>query len=103
MVESVLLSCLRTPGKQCLCLEENSPSSFFYLFSFTSLPLIDHSVWYYPSQGYDDSDEELLDIGVRGGNWGNKMVRGARWVRRGKIAAWGPGMDEWEVREVFFE
>ena len=74
----------------------------FNSFSFASLPLNDHSAWYYPSQGYDDSDEELLNVGVRGGNWGNKMIRGARWVRRGKIAAWGPGMDEWEVRKTLF-
>lgn len=32
-----------------------------------------------------------------GGNWGNKTRKGSRWVRKGKMAAWGSGMDEWEV------
>ncbi|KAG5733055.1 hypothetical protein E4T56_gene3572 [Termitomyces sp. T112] len=62
------------------------------------LPLSDSIKWYYPSQGYD-SDEELLKPGSRGGNWGNKTIRGARWVRKGKITTWGPSMDDWESEE----
>ncbi|KAF8058271.1 hypothetical protein FPV67DRAFT_1524722 [Lyophyllum atratum] len=62
------------------------------------LPLSDHNNWYYPSHGYD-SEEETLESGSRGGNWGNKTVKGARWVRRGKITSWGPAMDDWEEEE----
>ncbi|GLB36424.1 hypothetical protein LshimejAT787_0307120 [Lyophyllum shimeji] len=61
------------------------------------LPLSDHNNWYYPSHGHD-SEEETLEP-ARGGNWGNKTVKGARWVRRGKITPWGPGMDDWEAEE----
>lgn len=60
------------------------------------LPLGDQNTWYYPSQGHD-SDEDLLSVGVQGGNWGKKATKGARWVRRGKMTAWGPGMDDWEA------
>lgn len=35
---------------------------------------------------------------MKGGNWGKKNVRGARWVRRGKATPWGPSRGEWEVR-----
>jgi hypothetical protein len=65
---------------------------------YSAIPLNDQNAWYYPSQGHDDSEDELLDVGTNGGNWGKKTARGSRWVRRGKIVAWGPGMDEWEVR-----
>jgi hypothetical protein len=64
-----------------------------------ALPLNDQNAWYYPSQGHDDSEDEFLNVSTRGGNWGKKTAKGARWVRRGKIAAWGPGMDEWEAEE----
>ncbi|KAG8220022.1 hypothetical protein J3R82DRAFT_1033 [Butyriboletus roseoflavus] len=59
--------------------------------------LNDHNAWYYPSQGFDP-ETESLNISVSGGNWGKKTMKGCRWVRRGKIAAWGPNMDEWEVK-----
>ncbi|TFK41340.1 hypothetical protein BDQ12DRAFT_679292 [Crucibulum laeve] len=62
------------------------------------LPLGDPNSWYYPSNGYESEEEELC-VGAREGNWGNKAIKDARWVRRGKIAAWGPGMDEWEAEE----
>ncbi|KAH7883826.1 hypothetical protein F5I97DRAFT_1895935 [Phlebopus sp. FC_14] len=62
------------------------------------LVLNDHNAWYYPSQGFD-SETESLSVGVAGGNWGKKTVKGSRWVRRGKIAAWGPSMDEWEAED----
>lgn len=36
---------------------------------------------------------------MKRGNWGNKLVEGARWVHKGKLAAWGPERDDWEVEE----
>ncbi|KAH7923994.1 hypothetical protein BV22DRAFT_1067583 [Leucogyrophana mollusca] len=60
--------------------------------------LNDYNAWYYPSQGFD-SDCEEFDLRTHGGNWGRKTTKGSRWVRKGKIAAWGPGMDEWEAEE----
>ncbi|KAI6153366.1 hypothetical protein BKA82DRAFT_4089077 [Pisolithus tinctorius] len=62
------------------------------------LVLNDHNAWYYPSQGFD-SDTESLNTSVAGGNWGKKTMKGSRWVRRGKIASWGPGIDEWEAED----
>jgi len=61
--------------------------------------LNDQNAWYYPSQGNDDSEEEPLAPATKGGNWGKKTAKGSRWIRRGKIAAWGPGMDEWEEED----
>ena len=70
-----------------------------WLFSSDApiLPLGDQNSWYYPSHG-NDSDEEPLAPGSTSGNWGNKTSAGARWIRRGKIASWGPGMEDWEAR-----
>ena len=68
-----------------------------YVDSGDLLPLSDRNAWYYPSLGHDSDDEEL-DVGLPEGNWGHKNAKGARWVRRGKIAAWGPEMEDWEVR-----
>jgi len=62
------------------------------------LPLGDQNAWYYPSHGYD-SEEEDLHVASNGGNWGKKTTKGARWVHRGKMTSWGPGMDEWEAEE----
>jgi hypothetical protein len=59
----------------------------------SELPLTDTNNWFYPSHGHE-SDEDILEPGARGGNWGKKMIKGARWARRGKIAAWGPAMEE---------
>ena len=59
-------------------------------------PLGDPNSWYYPSQGYS-SDEDEDDSLLQNSNWGQKTTKGARWMRRGKMTAWGPGMDEWEV------
>jgi hypothetical protein len=64
-----------------------------------SVPLSDHNMWYYPSHGHD-SDEEDISIGPKTGNWGCKNAKGARWVRRGKITPWGPGMEDWEVSQL---
>ncbi|KAG0703126.1 hypothetical protein DFH29DRAFT_1043576 [Suillus ampliporus] len=62
------------------------------------LVLNDHNAWYYPSQGFS-SDDEDLSVSIVGGNWGNKTTKGSRWVRKGKMAAWGPGMDDWEAED----
>ncbi|KDR84808.1 hypothetical protein GALMADRAFT_52754 [Galerina marginata CBS 339.88] len=62
------------------------------------LPLSDRNAWYYPSLGHE-SDEEELGVGLPEGNWGHKHTKGARWVRRGKITAWGPEMEDWEAEE----
>ena len=67
------------------------------------VPSNDRNNWYYPAllrPDAEEEDEDELAIGVSGGNWGNKHVHGARWIRRGKKAAWGPGRDAWEVRTV---
>ncbi|PFH49213.1 hypothetical protein AMATHDRAFT_63591 [Amanita thiersii Skay4041] len=61
-------------------------------------PLSDRNSWYYPSHGHD-SDEDEARVGTKLGNWGRKSARGARWVRRGKLAAWGPSMEDWEAEE----
>jgi hypothetical protein len=60
------------------------------------LPSHDNNSWYYPSQGHD-SDEDNLSYGISRGNWGKKKAAGARWIRTGKLTAWGQGIEEWEV------
>jgi len=40
--------------------------------------------------------------GAREGNRGNKLKKGARWVRRGKAVAWGMGVGEREVSQRLF-
>ncbi|THH09879.1 hypothetical protein EW145_g1701 [Phellinidium pouzarii] len=65
-----------------------------------SFPMpIGQTEYYYPSFVASDSDESELPAGVARGNWGKKAMKGARWVRRGKAAAWGPNKGEWEVEE----
>ncbi|KAI0307999.1 hypothetical protein B0F90DRAFT_1807333 [Multifurca ochricompacta] len=50
-------------------------------------PTKDSNSWYHPSlEGIE-------------GKWGRKAAKGARWLRKGKLAAWGPGMEEWEADE----
>lgn len=66
-------------------------------YSIASLPSFDKNTWYYPSHGYEDSDARFVSAR---GNWGRKTVHDARWIRRGKIAPWAPGMEDWEVRLV---
>ncbi|KAF8898397.1 hypothetical protein BD779DRAFT_1483694 [Infundibulicybe gibba] len=63
-----------------------------------AIPLSDQNIWYYPSHGYD-SDQDIVPIGSKRGNWGRKTVKHARWVRRGKITSWGPGIEDWEAEE----
>ena len=57
---------------------------------------LDESEWEYMSTIIQNEDTEL-PAGVKGGNWGNKLYEGARWLRRGKLAAWSPTRDDWEV------
>ena len=64
--------------------------------SLASLPSNDSNSWYYPAAGHV-SDENDMPIFTSSGNWGRKTTRGARWVRKGKLAAWGPGIEDWEV------
>lgn len=67
------------------------------LYSLLLLPSHDNNNWYFPSQGHD-SDEDLMNYGISRGNWGKKKAKGSRWVRTGKLAAWGPGHEDWGVR-----
>lgn len=62
----------------------------------TQISSLDESDWEYLSTLLQNEDTELPP-GVKGGNWGNKLHEGARWVRRGKMAAWSPTRDDWEV------
>jgi hypothetical protein len=60
-------------------------------------PTKDSNSWYHPSlEGASGDEAESIDVAK--GNWGRKTAKGARWLRKGKLAAWGPGMEEWEVR-----
>ncbi len=69
--------------------------------SYVGLPSNDTHGWYYPSHGYaSDEDEVDVRFSTAVGNWGRKAARDARWVRHGKMAAWGPSMEEWEVRRL---
>ncbi|TFL06471.1 hypothetical protein BDV98DRAFT_559467 [Pterulicium gracile] len=61
-------------------------------------PLDDYNSWYYPSHGYTSDEEHPTDI-QRQGNWGRKSSKGARWIRKGKMAAWGSGLEDWEGEE----
>ncbi|KAH8100503.1 hypothetical protein BXZ70DRAFT_937537 [Cristinia sonorae] len=68
--------------------------------SFVGLPSNDINAWYYPSHGYgDDAEDDDVRFNTGTGNWGRKMNRDARWIRRGKMTAWGPAMEEWEAEE----
>ena len=70
-----------------------------HLTSGDLLSLSDQNIWYYPMHGHD-SDEEELPVALPQGNWGYKNAKGGRWVRQGKITAWGPEMEDWEVRLI---
>lgn len=64
-------------------------------------PTRDNNSWYHPSlEGASSDEEDSIDVAK--GNWGRKTAKGARWLRKGKLAAWGPGMEEWEVRALAF-
>lgn len=63
------------------------------------LPSGDRNEWYYPSRPYDSDDDEL-QAGAPTGNWGRKHLRSSRFVRKGKMTAWGPGREEYDVRLI---
>ncbi|KAI0076263.1 hypothetical protein K474DRAFT_1684919 [Panus rudis PR-1116 ss-1] len=68
--------------------------------SFVSLPSNDMQAWYYPTHGYDsDADDDDIRYSTAIGNWGRKHHKDARWIRRGKMAAWAPGYEEWESED----
>ncbi|KAH9937452.1 uncharacterized protein B0H18DRAFT_970695 [Fomitopsis serialis] len=64
--------------------------------SIASLSSFDKNAWYYPSHGYEDTD---IRFASARGNWGRKMVHDARWIRRGKMAPWATGVEDWEEEE----
>lgn len=70
--------------------------------SLVSLPSNDNDAWYYPSYGFEPNDEDLPQPAFRG-NWGIKTHNEAKWVRKGKMTAWGPWMEDWEVRLLCFQ
>ncbi|KAF8482154.1 hypothetical protein DFH94DRAFT_735380 [Russula ochroleuca] len=76
------------------------PSSMFEdrdSYNFPT-PTKDSNSWYHPSlEGASGDEEEPIEVAK--GNWGRKTAKGARWLRKGKLAAWGPGMEEWEADE----
>jgi hypothetical protein len=78
--------CLWTAGLTLLCIRLILPSG-------------DRNEWYYPSRPYDSDDDEL-QAGTPMGNWGRKHLKSARFVRKGKMAAWGPGREEYDVRLI---
>lgn len=67
-----------------------------------SLPSNDNDAWYYPSYGFESNDEDLPRPAFRG-NWGVKTYNQAKWARKGKMTAWGPWMEDWEVRLRHFQ
>ncbi|KAH9921996.1 uncharacterized protein BXZ73DRAFT_51535 [Epithele typhae] len=65
--------------------------------SFMSLPSCDTDSYYYPhAVKTEDGD---LPASTYGGNWGSKTLNHAKWVRRGKMTAWGPWMEDWESED----
>ncbi|KIY51375.1 hypothetical protein FISHEDRAFT_37161, partial [Fistulina hepatica ATCC 64428] len=61
-------------------------------------PLNDSNLWFYPSHGVDDENAPDINPGAPMGNWGCKNLKGARWVRSGKMAAWGPDLEDEEAQ-----
>jgi hypothetical protein len=43
-----------------------------------------------------------MSYGISRGNWGMKKAQSARWVRTGKMVAWGPGIEDWEVCDMIY-
>ncbi|KAA1468545.1 hypothetical protein DENSPDRAFT_833877 [Dentipellis sp. KUC8613] len=77
---------------------QKRPASFYEEQSYASTPFNDSNSWYYPSKGHDSEDDDA-PTGSLMGNWRRKTLKGARWMRKGKMAAWGPGIDEWEAED----
>ncbi|VDB99326.1 unnamed protein product [Peniophora sp. CBMAI 1063] len=65
------------------------------------VPIADENIWYYPRLGDSDEEdnEEQDPVGPSLSNWGKKHERGTRFMRKGKLAAWGPGLEDWEAEE----
>ncbi|EMD41659.1 hypothetical protein CERSUDRAFT_110234 [Gelatoporia subvermispora B] len=63
-----------------------------------SLPSNDSNTWYYPSHGYDSNNEDTTTNPARG-NWGHKTAKDARWARKGKMTAWAPSTEDWEIED----
>ncbi|KAH9853129.1 hypothetical protein C2E23DRAFT_823368 [Lenzites betulinus] len=66
--------------------------------SYMSLPSNDNDAWYYPSYGFEPNDEDLPHSSFKG-NWGIKTYNEAKWIRRGKVTAWAPWMEDWESED----
>lgn len=62
------------------------------------LPSSDRQAWYYPGVARDEDADELAP-GTANGNWGKKHLHGARFVRRGHMAAWGPTRAQYDVED----
>ena len=88
----------RIPGKSSPSLDVDLALT---VCSLMSLPSNDNDAWYYPSYGFEPNDEGLPASSFRG-NWGIKTYNEAKWVRKGKMTAWGPWMEDWEVRAQTF-
>jgi len=73
---------------------------------FFSLPeeYADATHYHYIQQSFTESDSDSAEqpAAFPEGNWGKKAVKGAQFVRKGKMAAWGPTRGEWEVRLKVF-
>ncbi|KLO20514.1 hypothetical protein SCHPADRAFT_897793 [Schizopora paradoxa] len=56
---------------------------------------------HYVQQSFTESDSDSAEqpAAFPEGNWGKKSMKGAQFVRKGKMAAWGPTRGEWEVEE----
>ncbi|CDO70271.1 hypothetical protein BN946_scf184942.g71 [Trametes cinnabarina] len=66
--------------------------------SYMSLPSNDNDAWYYPAYGFEPNDAELPQPLLRG-NWGMKTYNEAKWIRKGKMTAWAPWMEDWEAED----
>ncbi|KAI0639144.1 hypothetical protein C8Q77DRAFT_1079690 [Trametes polyzona] len=63
-----------------------------------SLPSNDNDAWYYPAYGFEPNDADLPHPPFRG-NWGIKTYNEAKWIRKGKMTAWAPWMEDWESED----
>ncbi|ETW87544.1 hypothetical protein HETIRDRAFT_413857 [Heterobasidion irregulare TC 32-1] len=74
------------------------PLGYFEEASYFTAPSNDNNSWYYPSRSLD-MEEEDASTSATLGNWGRKMMKDARWARKGKLSAWGPGIEDWEAED----
>jgi hypothetical protein len=92
---AVVVKLQKTPRKY-RTVHTNRTNLMTFMFGFGSMfALNDDNTWYYPSHGHE-SDGDNPPVYREYGNWGKKMSKGARWVHRGKMTAWGPEMEDWE-------